>query len=153
MSEIIEHLRDEEEQRSVWWRASNIISVIIYSSQTARCASHRTLETYIRSHCTISLVIWWQRVTSTVSKRPGPGAETPGFVLAGAVRICAVAAYIDADEDDTFSDEEEDEGAVGATMDAEADEDDEDDLGFATELADDDDDDDRTGPGRAYARD
>ena len=65
--------------------------------------SHFTSATYIRSHCTISLLIWWQRVRSMDSSRTGRPNVCEADERTGTEgcrdRICADAANAEADED------------------------------------------------------
>ena len=64
--------------------------------------SHFTSATYIRSHCTISLLIWWQRVRSMDSSRTGRPNVCDADERTGTEgcrdRICADAANADAEE-------------------------------------------------------
>ena len=54
----------EEEQKKIWIRYYEEPKP--YSPQYVFRESHRTSGTYIRSHCIISWLIWWQRVRSIV---------------------------------------------------------------------------------------
>ena len=73
------------------------------SPQTLLTGSHLTSATYIRSHCTISLLIWWQRVRSMDSSRTGRPMACDADDSTGTDgwrdRMCADAANADAEDD------------------------------------------------------
>ncbi len=71
-----------------------------YSPQYVLTESHRTSETYIRSHCIISWLIWWQRVRSIVFSLFGPVPEE-------LERLAAYFALDPPDLTDVLNDEEE----------------------------------------------
>ncbi len=71
-----------------------------YSPQYVLTESHRTSETYIRSHCIISWLIWWQRVRSIVFSLFGPVPEE-------LERLASYFALDPPDLTDVLNDEEE----------------------------------------------
>lgn len=73
------------------------------SPQTLLTGSHLTSTTYIRSHCTISLLICWQRVRSMLSSRTGRPTVCDADDSTGTDgwrdRMCADAANAEAEDD------------------------------------------------------
>jgi hypothetical protein len=69
------------------------------SPHTPFAGSHLTSVTYILNHCTISLLIWWHRVTSIDRNLLGPGRPTGLFASAAPCRSCA---YVEAEDTDVM---------------------------------------------------